>query len=56
MQALIEGFLEYTKERLLRFHGVSRENLVFYLIEPEFRYNNKEKLYEMFYKVLSGKF
>jgi len=52
----IEGFWGYAKERLLRFHGVSRENFVYYLKELEFRYNNREKLDEMLYKVLSGKF
>jgi transposase len=52
----IEGFWGYAKERLLRFHGVSRENFAYYLKELEFRYNNREKLDEMLYKVLSGKF
>jgi len=27
----IEGFWSYAKERLLKFHGVSRENFVYYL-------------------------
>lgn len=40
----IEGFWGYAKERLLRFHGVSRENFAYYLKELEFRYNNREKL------------
>jgi len=52
----IEGFWGYAKERLLRFHGVSRENFAYYLKELEFRYDNREKLDEMLYKVLSGKF
>ena len=52
----IEGFWGYAKERLLRFHGVSGENFAYYLKELEFRYNNREKLDEMLYKVLSGKF
>ena len=33
----IEEFWSYAKERLLKFHGVSRENFVYYLKELEFR-------------------
>jgi len=40
----------------LKFHGVSRENFVYYLKELELRYNNREDLDEAIYKVLSGKF
>ena len=42
------------KERLLKFHGVSRENFVYYLKELEFRYNNRENLDEMVYLCLGG--
>jgi transposase len=35
----IEGFWSYAKERLFKFHGVSREYFVYYLKELEFRYN-----------------
>jgi hypothetical protein len=35
----IGGFWSYAKKRLLKFHGVSRENFVYYLKELEFRYN-----------------
>jgi transposase len=41
----IEGFWSYAKERLLKFHGVRRE---------EFRYNNRDNLEEVLYKVLGG--
>jgi len=35
----IEGFWSYAKKRLLKFHGVSRKNFVYYLKVLEFRYN-----------------
>jgi transposase len=40
----IEGFWSYAKERLLKFHGVSRENFVYYLKELEFRYNYRDNI------------
>jgi transposase len=50
----IEGFWSYAKERLLKFHGVSREYFVYYLRELEFRYNFRANLDEMLYNVLGG--
>jgi transposase len=50
----IEGFWSYAKERLLKFHGVGRENFVYYIKELEFRYNNRDNLEEVLYKVLGG--
>lgn len=35
----IEGFWSYAKERLLKYHGVSKQNFILYLKELEFRYN-----------------
>jgi hypothetical protein len=40
----IEGFWSYAKERLLKFHGVSKDNFVYYLKELEFRYNFRENI------------
>jgi transposase len=48
----IEGFWSYAKERLLKFHGVSREYFVYYLKELEFWYNFRANLDEMLYNVL----
>jgi transposase len=39
----IEGFWSYAKERLLKYHGVSRDKFILYLKELEFRYNNRKK-------------
>lgn len=50
----IEGFWSYAKERVLMFHGVRRENFVYYIKELEFRYNNRDNLEEVLYKVLGG--
>jgi hypothetical protein len=50
----IEGFWSYAKERLLKFHGVSRKYFVYYLKALEFRYNFRANLDEMLYNVLGG--
>jgi transposase len=47
-------FWSYAKERLLKFHGVSREYFVYYLKELEFRYNFRANLDEMLYNMLGG--
>jgi len=52
----IEGFWSYAKERLLKFHGVSKENFVYYLKELEFRYNNRDNIDTMLYVCLGGKY
>ena len=39
----LEGFWSYAKERLIKFHGVSKEKFPLYLKEMEFRYNNRHK-------------
>jgi transposase len=52
----IEGFWSYAKERLLKFHGVSRENFVYYLKELEFRYNYRDNIEDNLYVCLGGIF
>ena len=51
----IESFWSYAKEKLLKFHGVSREYFVYYLKELEFWYNFwynfRANLDEMLYNV-----
>ena len=37
----IEGFWGYLKEHLLKHHGVSKDNLIYYVKEQEFRFNNR---------------
>ena len=39
----VEGFWSYAKERIMKFHGISKKNFLFYLKEMEFRYNNRDK-------------
>ena len=39
----LEGFWGYAKERINRFHGVSKEKFPLYLKEMEFRYNHRHK-------------
>jgi transposase len=48
----IEGFWSYAKERLLKFHGVRRENFVYYI-----RWNilsNHQTLKRFFEKIKMG--
>ena len=37
----VEGFWSYAKERLIKFHGVSKRYFPLYLKEMEFRYNHR---------------
>ncbi len=37
----IEGFWGYLKEHLLKHHGVSKDNLIYYIKEQEFRFNHR---------------
>jgi transposase len=44
----LEGFWSYAKERLIKFHGVSKKKFPLYLKEMEFRYNHrKENLFNL---------
>ncbi|CAD7289868.1 IS1595 family transposase ISCagr1 [Campylobacter majalis] len=43
----IENFWGYCKHRLSKFKGIKRENFILHLKECEFRYNNKENLYQI---------
>lgn len=39
----LEGFWSYAKQRLIKFHGVSKEKFPLYLKEMEFRYNHRKE-------------
>jgi len=39
----VEGFWSYAKERIIKFHGVSREKFPLYIKEMEFRYNHRHE-------------
>lgn len=39
----VEGFWSYAKERLIKFHGISKEKFPLYIKEMEFRYKNRDK-------------
>ena len=44
----LEGFWSWAKERLIKYHGVSKSNFPLYLKELEFRYNNRNRnLFDM---------
>ena len=49
----LEGFWSYAKQRLIKFHGVSKEKFPLYLKEMEFRYNHrKQNLFNLLVKNL----
>ncbi len=48
----IEGFWAYLKEHLLKHHGVARGNLIYYVKELEFRFNQRHLLTEQFIQKL----
>ena len=44
----LEGFWSYAKQRLMKFHGVSKRYFPLYLKEMEFRYNHRtQSLFEL---------
>ncbi len=48
----LEGFWSFAKERLLKYHGVSKSYFHLYLKEMEFRYNyRKENIYHKLVKI-----
>ncbi len=51
----LEGFWSYAKERLLKYHGVSKTHFHLYLKELEFRYNyRKSNLYDKLIEIHFG--
>jgi transposase len=38
----LESFLSFAKERLRKFHGISKERFLLYIKEMEFRYNHRQ--------------
>ena len=53
----LEGFWSFAKERLLKYHGVSKSYFHLYLKEMEFRYNyRKENIYHKLIKIHFGPF
>jgi len=48
----LEGFWSFAKERMLKYHGISKSNFHLYLKELEFRYNHRnQNLMELFIKL-----
>ena len=53
----LEGFWSFAKERLLKYHGVSKSYFHLYLKEMEFRYSyRKENIYHKLLKIHFGPF
>jgi transposase len=48
----IEGFWAFAKERLIKFHGVSKAYFPLYLKEMEFRYNHRDNIFEILAKYI----
>lgn len=50
----LEGFWSFAKERLMKYHGVSKEKFPYYLKELEYRYNNRDKnLFSLLTRILA---
>jgi transposase len=49
-----EDFGVMQREGLLKFHGVSKDNFIYYLKELEFRYNFRDNIDNSLYKCLGG--
>ena len=48
----LEGFWSFAKQRLLKYHGISKKHFLLYLKEMEFRYNyRKDNLYHLLLKI-----
>ena len=53
----LENFWSFAKERLLKYHGISKNNFHLYLKEMEFRYNyRKENIYHLSTQIHFGPF
>lgn len=39
----LEGFWSFAKERMLKYHGISKKHFALYLKELEFRYNHRDQ-------------
>ena len=50
----IENFWGFSKQRLAKFHGLSRKNFYYHLMECEFRYNKKHDMLKILKKKLSS--
>jgi len=51
----IEGFWSFARERLIKYHGISKEKFLYYIKEMEWRYNNRGKeLYPLLIDYMLG--
>ena len=50
----IENFWSFAKQRLAKFHGLSRKNFYYHLKECEFRYNKKHDTMKILKKVINN--
>jgi len=49
----IEGFWSFAKERLIKYHGISKEKFLYYIKEMEWRYNDRD-LYALLVEYMLG--
>lgn len=51
----VEGFWSFAKERMIKYHGVSRKKFILYIKEMEWRYNNRNRdLFELLTSYMLG--
>jgi transposase len=46
----IESFWSYTKRRLLKFNGIRKNKFLLHLKESQFRWNNRQNIYQLLLK------
>ena len=46
----IESFWSYTKRRLLKFNAIHKDKFLLHLKESQFRWNNRQKIYQLLLK------
>ena len=51
----VEGFWSFAKERMAKYHGVTRKKFIYYIKEMEWRYNNRNSdLFELLTSYMLG--
>ena len=51
----IESFWSYTKRRLMKFNGIHKNKFLLHLKESQFRWNNRQNIYQLLIKNLREK-
>ena len=50
---IIENFWAFSKQRLSKFHGLSKKNFYYHIKECEFRYNKKHDMMKILSEIIN---